>query len=147
MDRHAPGNQERRKQQQRVLPGALSLADRSPTPMREKWVSLGPNQSRDFAKDQPVVLLLDPQPVFPPRPPATPGPQVPGQIVVQTPGEKGTAKQRRQQRFAALTSQGGNLPGTPWSLNWRPRFNKGKGKGKKGKNKSKQKANGGKNQK
>jgi hypothetical protein len=145
MDHQTPGKQERRKQQQRVPPGGLSLADRSPTPMREKGVSFGPNQSRNFAKDQPVVMLMDPQPSFPPRPPATPGPQTPGQIVVQTPGEKGTAKQRRQQRFAALTSQGGKLPGTSWSQNWRPRFNKGKGKGKKGKNKGKQKANSGKN--
>ena len=145
MDHQTPGKQERRHQQ-RVLPGGLSLADRSATPMREKGVSFGPNQSRNFAKDQPVVLLMDQQPSFPPRPPATPGPHVPGQIVVQTPGEKDTARQRRQQRFAALTSQGGKLPGTPWGQKWRPMFNKGKGKSKKGKNKGKQKGNNGKNQ-
>ena len=117
MEHLVPGIQERKKE--RVLPGALSLADRSPTPIREKTVSFGSGQQQDFDKNQPVQQMRRvPAAAFPPHPPATNSQS----------SQPGNAKQRRYHKFLELAKKWQNKGGpAPWHAN---QSSKGKSKGK-----------------
>ena len=108
-----------------MLPGALSLADRSPTPMREKAVSFSSGQQQNFSKSQPVQdMMRIPAATFPPQPPAA---------SIQTP-KPGNAKARRYHKFLELAKKWSGKGGpAPWHGS---QDSKGKSKGKQ---KSKQK--------
>lgn len=117
MERLAPGTW--REPRERVLPGALSLADRSPTPMRERAVSFGSESQQTYDKHQPVEEVLKaPAATFPPRPPAS----QPQSLVA-------TAKDKKQDKYWNMMRAYKNNKGgpAPWHVN--PSF-KGKGKGK-----------------
>ena len=117
MEHLVPGIQERKKE--RVLPGALSLADRSPTPMREKAVSFSSGQQQNYSKNQPVQEMLKaPAATFPPHPPAA-NSQIPN---------PGNAKARRYHKFLELAKKWNGKGGpAPWHAS---QNSKGKSKGK-----------------
>ena len=124
-----------------MLPGALNLADRSPTPMRERAVSFGPNLQRTFTKEQPVQqLLAGSAACFPPLPPpaAAPPPVVTHPIADQN-HPMGNAKQRHHQRFLAMVKNSSQMRNAPWN---RPQGGKAKGKGKSKDKTSKSKSKG-----
>jgi hypothetical protein len=106
----------------------MQLADRSPTPMREKSLKFGSNEIVPFGKSDPVASLL-PQAgdTFPPVPPHGQALQDQSPDPVPSKPHKPNARQRKAQRFKWL-KQGG-----PWRQQ-----SKGKGKSKgSGKNKAK----------
>ena len=113
-----------------MLPGALSLADRSPTPMREKAVSFSRGQQQNYNKNEPVQEMLRvPAATFPPHPPAA------SSQTLKPPN----AKTRRYHKFLDLAKkwQGKGGP-APWHTSQSSKGNsKGKQKGKQSRGKGK----------
>ena len=107
-----------------MLPGALSLVDRSPTPMREKAVSFSSGQRQNFNKNQPVQeMLRTPAATFPPQPPTASS---------QT-SKPGNAEARRYHKSLELAKKWSGTGGpAPWHGNQNPKSQS------KGKQRSKQ---------
>ena len=104
----------------RTLPGSIRLADRSPTPMREKAVTFTGRDTTTYQRDQPVAQLQLTHQQFPPLPP-------PNRAESHQ-----TAKEKRKQRFRDMIRKSqakrwGAGKGQPQTA----MVNKGKDKGKK----------------
>lgn len=102
----------------------MKLADRSPTPMRERQVAFNPgNTTHEYDRDQPAANLLgDLTPSFPPLPP------------LDHDMPRLSSKQKKAQRYFALMKN--KKPPAPWKASSALK-GVGKGKGSKGKGKFK----------